>query len=41
MKKSFSSAMITAAKNNRKKLSDEEYNDWLCRLSDEFAAIFY
>lgn len=39
MKKSFSSTIVTAAKNNQKKLSDEEYNDWL--LSDEFAAMFY
>ena len=41
MKKSFSSTMIIAAKNNREKLSEEEYDDWLCRLSDEFAAMFY
>lgn len=41
MKKSFSSTMVTAAKNNQKKLSDEEYNDWLCKLSDEFAVMFY
>ena len=41
MKKSFSSAIVTAAKNNQKKLFDEEYNDWLCQLSDEFAAMFY
>lgn len=41
MKKSFSSVIVTAAKNNQNKLSDEEYNDWLCKLSDEFAAMFY
>lgn len=41
MKKTFSSTMVTAAKKNQKKLSDKEYNDWLCRLSDEFAAMFY
>lgn len=40
MKKSFGSTMVTAAKNNRKKFSDEEYNDWLCRLSDELAVMF-
>lgn len=41
MKKSFSSTIITTAKNNREKLSDKDYNDWLCQLSDEFTAMFY
>lgn len=41
MKKTFGQVMVEAAKNNRKKLSNEEYDDWLCRLSDEFAAMFY
>lgn len=41
MKKTFGLTIVETAKNNQKKLSDEEYNDWLCKLSDEFAAMFY
>lgn len=30
--------MIKAAKNKCKNSTDEEYNNWLCQLSEEFTA---
>lgn len=38
MEETFGDVMVKAAENKRKNSTDEEYNDWLCQLSEEFAA---
>lgn len=38
MEETFGDIMTKAAENKRKDSTDEEYNDWLCQLSEEFAA---
>lgn len=40
MNRAFGPTIVKLAKNKQKKLSDKEYNDWLCQLSDEFASMF-
>lgn len=37
MEETFGDVMTKAAENKRKNSTDEEYNDWLCQLSEEFA----
>lgn len=36
MEETFGDVMTKAAENKRKNSTDEEYNDWLCQLSEEF-----
>ena len=38
MEETFGDVMTKAAENKRKNSTDEEYNDWLYQLSEEFAA---